>query len=575
MPGFWVIINNSDNNQTVNSGDIEYFSLKELVIDNKSIENSSVGRFTTPKFSNDKVFFEDEESFILIEGVIYNYKELLKNYAASDYPSLLKKMYKQKADSFFNEFKGEFSGIFFDKAKDKWLVFTNHIASKPVFYYQSEGLLIVASELKVLAQILRNNNIRYTLDTVGAYFLLTYGYMLEDYTLISEVKKLMPGNSIKFERGKLDVAEYHTFKNIAETNDSKDKIIDNIDHLFCKAIDLEYQKDIEYGYRHISTLSGGLDSRMNVMVADQLGYKKSLNFTFSQKNYYDEKIARKIAADLGNSFVFYSLENGGYLMDVEHPVRCNDGLILYSGAAHLLSCLKSLDLCEFGLIHSGQVGDAILGSFLSEPNITTPKITSGAYSKKLLSRIESEVENIVKKYEREEDFLLYTRGFNGAINGNWMASQFTEVSSPFLDTDFIEYCFSIPPKMKYKQKIYIEWILSKRSTAANYMWEKTKTKPSTARFLPFCIKMCRRLLMKIVGNYRYSSMNPFNYWYSQNEELRNYMRDYICNNIDLLSGHGDLYTDVQDLALNGTFLEKTQAMTLIEACKLFFGAKDE
>lgn len=574
MPGFWAIINN-DNNHAVTAGDIKYFSLKELVIDNKSIKNSSVGRFTTPKFFNDKVFFEDEESFILIEGVIYNYKELLKNYTANDYPALLKKMYSQKGDSFFNEFRGEFSGIFFDKTNNTWLIFTNHIASKPVFYYQSEGLLIVASELKVLTQILRNNNISYTFDTVGAYFLLTYGFMLEDYTLISEVKKLMPGNSMKFEHGKLAITEYHTFKNMAETSDSKDEIIENIDDLFCRAIELEYQKDVEYDYKHIATLSGGLDSRMNVMIASQLGYKKNFNFTLSQNNYYDEKIAKEIAADMGNPLVFYSLDGGGYLMNIEQPVRCNDGLVLYSGAAHLLACIKCLDFSEFGLIHTGQIGDGILGSLLSKPKITKPKITSGAYSKKLLGRIKSEVNTIFKKYEREEDFLLYSRGFNGALNGNWVISQFTEAASPFLDTDFIEYCFSIPPRMKYKQKIYIEWILSKRPATAKYMWEKTKMKPSTARFLPFCIKVYRHLFAKLTGNYRYSSMNPFEHWYSHNEELRNYIADYISNNINILSGYGDLYSDVQDLASNGTFLEKTQAMTLIEAYKLLFGLQDE
>ncbi len=59
---------------------------------------------------------------------------------------------------------------------------------------------------------------------------------------------------------------------------------------------MEFDKDIEYGYKHLVSLSGGLDSRMTTYVANDLGYGDSIvNLTFSKTNYVDEQTAKDIA----------------------------------------------------------------------------------------------------------------------------------------------------------------------------------------------------------------------------------------------------------------------------------------
>ena len=53
----------------------------------------------------------------------------------------------------------------------------------------------------------------------------------------------------------------------------------------------------------MACLSGGLDSRMTVWVAHDLGYTHQLNMTFCQSNYLDFKIAQQIATDLRHDFM--------------------------------------------------------------------------------------------------------------------------------------------------------------------------------------------------------------------------------------------------------------------------------
>src|SRR5262249_43832445 len=153
------------------------------------------------------------------------------------------------------------------------------------------------------------------------------------------------------------------------------------------AIDAEYKKDEEYQYRHVATLSGGLDSRMTVMSAVLRGYKELHTITMSQRDYLDECIAKQIATKCGVHALFYALNGGEYLRDVLGPVAANDGLVLYSGAAHLYRLLSLLNWSQFGLLHTGMLGDVVLGgTYLSQPKHLEAGC-SGAYSTKLLSRI--------------------------------------------------------------------------------------------------------------------------------------------------------------------------------------------
>jgi asparagine synthase (glutamine-hydrolysing) len=539
MPGFACVI--ADNIDFF-SLEIKHESLAPVTLAKKVSTNYCVYRFAKAKFLKDTLFADDEEILVITEGVILNFRELQDSNGCVDYFQTVKKMYQTDGVDFFKSFRGEFSGLLYDKPKEKWLIFTNHTGSKPVFYYKDRDVFVCASELQLVTQILRKLGYRYSLDHIGSYFLLTFGFMLEDYTLIEEVKRLKPGNYIKIEDKKAQVDVYNVFNNDVQVNSPRGEIIENLETLFKKSVAMEYEKDLEYGYKHIAALSGGLDSRMSVMTARELGYDNILNITFSQSNYWDERIAKEIAFDLGNEFLFYALDNGNFLKNtIRDSVIANGGLALYSGSAHGLSMFKKINFGPFGMVHTGQIGDAVLGSFLSKPRREKPQPSSGAYSSYLLGKISGVLDNILQNYESEEIFKFYNRAFNGAINGNWIMNQFTEACSAFLDVDFLRYALSIPPSLKYKEQIYHEWILTKRPAAAKYVWERTKAKLTTNKLFVEAKVFLRRARFGLLGKSSASySMNPFEYWYNTNEQLRLFVNNYFQHNIYVLDEYPEL-----------------------------------
>jgi asparagine synthase (glutamine-hydrolysing) len=357
----------------------------------------------------------------------------------------------------------------------------------------------------------------------------------------------------------------------AWVKDSPADSIERTEELFRQAVSAEYDKDRECGYRHLAHLSGGLDSRMNVFVARELGYDGILNMTFSQCDYLDEKVAKRIAADLGNEFLFYALDNGNFLRHtLSDAVMANGGLVLYSGAAHELTMYRSINWEPFGVVHSGQIGDAVLGSFLRTGGPATLSVDCAIDARLLLDRIAPTIKRIQAHYESVEAFKIMSRALNGAPNGNWMGNQYSEVLSPFLHLEFLEYCWGLPRDRLVHEKHYLAWIEAKHPRAGRYARTPSGLRPGANRFLLFLLWFIDGSRRRLWGAQSKWSMHPFDYWYRTNPALRDYVAGYCGSHLSMLAGHPQLHADCGRLFQEGNLIEKTQVMTLLEAMKLFF-----
>ncbi|NQV01227.1 MAG: hypothetical protein HQ542_01155, partial [Bacteroidia bacterium] len=167
-------------------------------------------RFSLNKFQNDKIFFENERYFVILDGIVLNKADLSKDHMHKSWSHLVINLYESNGDAFVNDFRGSFCGALFDKTNRKWIIFSDHIGSKFLYFTKRNNNLAVSTGMGQMYQILKINNINYQLDEQAAYMLLSYGYMLEDYTLCSEVKKLKAGNYLVFKDGSVNIRQYYT-----------------------------------------------------------------------------------------------------------------------------------------------------------------------------------------------------------------------------------------------------------------------------------------------------------------------------------------------------------------------------
>lgn len=551
-----------------------------------------VERRTLNKFLLDKVFVDRQDFLIVTEGVILNRVELEQKYNTTNLEECIVVMYRALGETFFNAFRGSFSGVLYDKANEKWIIYTDHIGDKQVFYSELNEVIHFGSEMRFMVETLKKNNQSVSINKTGAYLALTHGFVIEDHTLVSEIKKLSAGHYLCYDKVGLQEIQYHRFTNKPKVDMTIDEAIEGIDKYFRKAVQLQFEKDKEYGYKHLTTLSGGLDSRMTVWVAHQMGYTDQLNTTFSQSNYLDFSIAQQIATDLHHDFLFKTLDHGDFIRDIDVVTKLTYGNASFFGLVHGKSLYDKLNFEPYGIVHTGMIGDAIIGTFFKKLEYNKEvKIGQGAYSLELIEKLKEY--KFKYEYENEEIFCLYTRAFTGANQGMVAFQEHTESCSPFCDVDFIEFCYSIPLNLRFNHKIYFDWILQKYPGAAEYIWEKKRTKihaieNTIPKYMTLFGKkipaltdanftkwlkgsILRRLGLRKKGqqtnknaHLSQDNMNPVDYWMEDNPKLHDFIANYFRFGIDKMTDN-ELKVDCIELFNSKNVSIKLQVLSLLSA----------
>ena len=561
----------------------------EMVFRSVEFADYKMFQYTTNKFYDDKCFDLKDGYFSCMEGVVLNKVELYDKYQVNSISNLTCLMYQEKKD-FFNDFRGSFSGMYCDLPNSKWSFFTNHYGDNAVFYYQHEDKFIVSSSLKWIAEGLKQNKILYAVDEKAVYYLLTYGFMADESTYIQGVSRLLPGHYIEISNGNIQIKEYYALKrdkmNLA--NKSENELIEILDDLFTRAVKREYEKDREYGYRHLIELSGGLDSRMNYWIAHELGYKDSMAITFCQSNYTDELVAKQIASYWKDEILVWPLDSAKHLYDVDRCTSLNFGISLYSGVGGELRIFDNINMKKYGVLHTGQLGDAIVGTYIKDEQELYSFGTIGNYSGKLLGSFK---DNSYDRFSNREEYFLNVRGFLGCLSSHLYARYYTEECSPFLDADVMDFCLSIPLSKRIDHNIYKKWILVKHPEAARFVWEKTGTLISKSesylklrqlKQAAWDVLTHPRLLLRKIGlpvkaptlsDYR--GMNPMDRWLRDNDTLQKFVKEYYQMHIEnarkVLSTK--MIEDIDDLYERGSMGEKTQVFTVLSAMELLFGVE--
>ncbi len=113
------------------------------------------------KFIEDKICVNNDNFIIVLDGVIFNCAELKQKYS-SDWDVTIEKMYLEYGDTFFNEFRGSFCGVLYNKKTKKWIIYSDHIGSKHVYYAVFNDYVVISSNIAKLYDFFKINNIQYS-----------------------------------------------------------------------------------------------------------------------------------------------------------------------------------------------------------------------------------------------------------------------------------------------------------------------------------------------------------------------------------------------------------------------------
>ncbi|HLS29344.1 MAG TPA: asparagine synthase-related protein [Flavobacteriaceae bacterium] len=501
-----------------------------------SYKNFVFGRSVLNKFKTDRFLFENDQYIVCFEGI---------NYSFLQHPEEIIDAFEKRGTDFVADLKGSFSGFIFSKEGEELLIFNDILSTRVIYYYYDpEHGFAFSSEMHVLSKLLRASGISLNYDFNGIYAVAIYGQCFYNFTTVNEIKKLNYGSSLKFSNLNNKLKE-HTYFDFIQRPEERplDDFLEDIDHLMLAAVKTEWQKDLKNNYQHFALISGGMDSRVNTLLAKELGFDNINTYTYGDPTSSDVKIAQQIAKDNFKTHTQFNLFNGKFFCEqvLENYIKATDGLTYFSANAMIYTAFKAINFTDYGLIHSGQLGDSATGSFI-KPNFDYAKnldkigVTGFVSDKNLLEKLPF-LENIVQDYQNSDNeiFAFEQRQVNGTLMGDKVFNNFIDIASPFYDREFLELILKIPTRFKNNQQIYFDWLNAKHPHITNYKWDKIALKPNNRFNIKYggLFKKYFNGGKKYLG-FPYDSMSPINIWLKKDPSIIKEFDKLFDENIDLI-----------------------------------------
>ncbi|MCA1593695.1 MAG: asparagine synthase (glutamine-hydrolyzing) [Acidobacteria bacterium] len=243
----------------------------------------------------------------VFNGEIYNHASLREDlerrghvyHSRTDTETILH-LYEERGLDFVHDIEGDFGIALWDATRERLVLVRDRIGVKPLYFYQRDGRVIFASEIKA---ILAHPSVSADVDEEQLYHYLTFLTTPAPRTLFRDIQKLPAGHMLVIERsGEARMTQYWDALPPAQSPDGQtdEEQKAEILRLLRASIKKRMMADVPFGV----FLSGGVDSSANVALMSELTSQPVRTFTvgFRDNEYLNEldsarQIARRFKTD--------------------------------------------------------------------------------------------------------------------------------------------------------------------------------------------------------------------------------------------------------------------------------------
>lgn len=227
---------------------------------------------------------EDESVQIVFNGEIYNHGELRPGLEArghrfrtrSDTEAILHQ-YEEDGPACAARLRGIFAFAIWDGRTRRLVLARDHTGIKPLYYaVTANGSLVFGSEIKA---IMASGLVEPEVNREALPEHLATGHVAGARTLLSGVRKLLPGHTLTWQDGRVELARYWSlpgaWPEAGPGPDTLKQAGEEFWRRFVEAVQSQLMSDVPLG----AFLSGGLDSSLLVAAMRQLGVADTNTFS--------------------------------------------------------------------------------------------------------------------------------------------------------------------------------------------------------------------------------------------------------------------------------------------------------
>ena len=443
---------------------------------------------------------------VVMNGEIFNYLELKETlirrghrFRSSSDTEVIAHLYEEKGESFVEDLNGMFAIALHDSRSGRLLLYRDRAGIKPLFYCQHNGALLFSSDLRAINSISGSRAI----DTDSFLSYLGLSYVPCPRTIFKGISKLEPGHYMKVGREGLSIRQYWDVRDfetliLPREADYADAAL----ALFRDSVRLQMRSDVPVG----AFLSGGLDSSFIVGVAAKESALPINTFSAGFEGGLNElPLASLVSLRYGTIHDESVITGTEAARLIPEAVRCMDEPISDNAAIPTLVLSRRAAQKGIKVVLNGAGGDELFGGYrryrrtgaacritgamppglrrlaaAALGRIPSDRLLRGAdsrfhhaasvsgvsygLSRKLLKdrrRYASMIRGLLGFYEGAEepgdasrlmylDFKRYLPGDLLSLFDKVTMGLSIEGRVPFLDHRLIEFCFSVPDRVKFR-----------------------------------------------------------------------------------------------------------------------------
>jgi asparagine synthase (glutamine-hydrolysing) len=248
------------------------------------------------KTGQQPIFNESGDLAIVFNGEIYNFRKIRKelqdlghNFKTNSDTEAILHAFEEFGENCLQKLRGMFAFAIWDFRSESLFIARDRVGKKPLFYTLTDnGDFVFGSELKTL---LVHGGVKREVDLAALDAYLSFGYVPEEFCILKNVKKLLPGHFLTFRKGTVETHKYWDF-DLTATAETRSEIewTDLLRNKILEAVELRLISEVPLG----AFLSGGVDSSTIVGVMSQLSSQpvKTFSIGFREDSFDELKYAR-------------------------------------------------------------------------------------------------------------------------------------------------------------------------------------------------------------------------------------------------------------------------------------------
>src|SRR6266581_3381386 len=248
------------------------------------------------------VFNEDQSVAVVLNGEIYNYRELRADLEAGGHSfrsasdtEVLPHLYEEYGREMVQHLNGMFAFALWDDKRKSLFIARDRFGEKPLYWGVFRGALLFASEPKVL---LAHPSVRPDLNLDALRQYLSFDYVPAPLSIYKGISKLPAAHRLTLEDGEVTVERYWGLSyKTRHPVPTVDEATDRLRELLADSVRMRLVSDVPLGV----LLSGGIDSSMVAALAVRASSEtvKTFSIGFAESSFDESQYARRVAQYLG------------------------------------------------------------------------------------------------------------------------------------------------------------------------------------------------------------------------------------------------------------------------------------